>query len=271
MTLRIGVVLVLATLAVGPAAMAVTIDMYASPAVNRFFSPTWDDWVDNAVTALDDGLASVGDPNTDPDAYYTVSEFVTTDIAVTTFESWKGTAPGSAPFDEEHGQRVHFPILIASETGLNDIRLANVGNLGLYYLDTDESPNEVDVFGLPPDWIFTDYSANVIGIKADGTIVDSGPNTQLVNKIIYVSLGMAWADDEVVDPPGATDQETLDLLLAELGDGSIEHLRATIGYYNDAKDTLLVGDEMQVNWVPEPSSLSILAFAGFALLRRRRS
>ena len=248
----------------------VTIDMHASPAVNRFFSPTWTAWTDNAKTALKDGLSSVGNPATDPDAYYTVPEFVTTDIAVTTFESWKGTAPGGAPFDQEHGQRVHFPMLIASDTGQDDIRLANAGNLGLYYLDTDESPTEVDVFGLPPTWIFSNYDAHVIGVKADGTIIDSGSNTQLVNKIIYVSLGMAWADDEVVDPPGATNQDTLDMLLAELGDGSIKHLRATIGYYNDAKDTLIVGDEIQVEWVPEPTALTLVGLGAIGSLRLRR-
>lgn len=244
--------------AASTAAHAVTVEIFASPAVNRFFSPTWPLWRDNARTALKDGLASIGNPATDPDAYYTVTEFVTTDIAVTTFPSWKGDAPGASPFDDEHGQRLHFPVIISSETGLNDIALENITDLGLFFLDTDQSPTEVTVFDFPTN-PFGGYSDNFIGVKADGTIINSGTPDQLVNKLIYVSLGMAWADDDagLGIPQGPTDQDTLDALLVELGDGSVEYIRATLGYDDVVSAEIVV--------IPEPSTASLLALGGLSL------
>lgn len=263
-TLLVGALATL-TLAASEAAQAVTIEMFASPAVNRFFSPTWSDWRDNARTALDDGLGSIGNPATDPDAYYTVTEFEPTDIAVTTFESWKGNAPGASPFHEEHGQRLHFPVLIESETGLDDIKLENIGNLGLFFKDTDQSASEVTVFDFATN-PFGSYSDNFIGVKADGTVINSGSPDQLVNKLIYVSLGMAWADDDpgLGIPQGPTDQDTLDALLAELGDGSVEYIRATLSYFDaPSGGNELASDEIVVT--PEPGTGLLLGLGVLGL------
>jgi hypothetical protein len=254
----------------GIAHAAVTIQLYASPAPNYYGSPSWDGYVTNVIDSLQAGSTSKGNPATDPTAFYTISQYVTTDIAVTGFNSWKGIANPSSPFDNELGQRLHFPWVISIDTGLNDIKLSNVGNKEIYWKDSDETV-ESAAFGDSSSFHFDAYSSTKIGIMANGTIVNSGNSTQLVNKIIYVGYGIAWAAYH--DTTGTlTDQQVLDNLLADLGDGSLEYMRATVNYYDDLGGSL-AGAELTI--VPEPGTLTLLGLAGLSGLamvwiRRRR-
>lgn len=255
-------------------AEAVQIKLYASPAPNRLADASdWSDWVANMTTALRTGSTALGDPLTNPGAFYTVDELKEeniTEVIVTPFLSWGGTAFPAAPFDGERGQRMYFPTVVESETGLNDIRISNLGNLNIYYLDTDESPAEQEIWPTPyGPGSLTYYALDRIGVKADGTVIDSGVGDQLVNKIVFRGLGMAWA------PTGSgTEQELLDAMIADLGD-SLHHMRATACYYSDPdpeteeRETLACGEA----WIPEPGS-GLLFLAALALLpcfRRRRA
>ncbi len=266
-------------LAVTGTAEAVTIQMYASPAPNGYGSPNWDAYVSNLTTSLKDGSTSAGNPATDPDAFYTIGAFLPTDVAVTGFHSWKSIAHAGSPFDQEYGQRLHFPWVVQSETVLNDIKLSNVGNMDIYWKDPDETwgttnpndPTEFAAYGDAASYRLPNYSSSRIGIKANGTIVDSGSADQMVNKIVYAGYGMAWAVYH--DDTGAeTDQERLDMLLDDLGDGSLKYLRATVTYYDDCNN-VLADEQLKVLPVPEPVTMAGLILGIGALggyIRRRR-
>jgi hypothetical protein len=250
--------------------VGVTIQLYASPAPNGYGSPSWSGYAANVIASLEAGSTSTGNPATDPTAFYTIGEYVTTDIAVTGFNSWEGVVNPSSPFDNEYGQRLHFPWVISSITALNDIKLSNVGNMDIYWKDSDEStyPLESAAFGDAATYRFTAYSSNRVGIMADGTIVNSGASTQLVNKIIYTGYGMAWADYH--DTTGTlTDQEVLDNLLADLGDGSLEYMRATVNYYYSDSGVSPAGTGAELILVPEPATICLLGLGGLFLRRRK--
>jgi hypothetical protein len=259
------VVLGMAAVADGITLPNVNIDLYASPAPNFYGSPSFSSWVANVETALRNGQTSLGDPATSPSAFYTVTQTDPTDFAVTGFPSWMGIAGPAAPFNAELGQRLHFPWVISSTTGLDDIKLSNVGNLDIYTFDNGA---ETAAFGDSATYRFSAYSGTRIGIKADGTIISSGDASQLVNKIIYVGYGQAY--DTYIDSTGSyTNQEQLDALLADIGDGSLTYNRSTVSYFDDAGQTLASADRI-VNMTPEPATLTLLALGGLALLRRRR-
>jgi hypothetical protein len=265
-TVTIIVTLVLIAAVGGIARAGVSIQLYASPAPNIYGSPSWSGYANNVINSLKAGMTSNGDSATDPTAFYTISEYVTTDIAVTGFKSWKGIVNPPSPFANELGQRLHFPIVISSDTGLNDIKLSNVGNMDIYWLDTDDGLSELAAYGDASTYRFDAYGSYRIGIKADGTIINSGQADQLVNKIIYVGYGMAWAGYSDIEKT-LTDQQVLDELLASRGDGSLKYMRSTVNYYDDL-GTSIAAKELIL--VPEPATMSILGLGALSLIRRKK-
>jgi hypothetical protein len=242
----------------------VSISLYAAPAPNAFGSPSWSGWVANAETALAAGATSLGDPLTSPSAFYTVSETLPTDFAVTGFASWQGAVSPTGPFASELGQRLHFPWVITGSTGVDDVKLSNVGNLEIY---TCTSGVEAATFGDSATYRFGSYSSTRIGIRADGSIVSSGSADQAVNKIIYVGYGQAY--DVYHDATGVTtDQQGLGALLAGIGDGMLQYNRGTVTYYDDANSPM-ASASLTVNMTPEPATMALLALGGAVALVRR--
>gem|GEM_PF-2608646 len=267
------VVVVAVLAAVADRARAIQVKLYASPAPNRYATSSgWVDWVGNMTAALTANSTAQGNPATDPGAFYIVDKLKPgdmTDVIVTTFTSWKGTVNPAAPFDAERGQRMYFPVVVDSETGLNDIKIENLGNLDIYYRDTDESPFEQAVWATPyGPGSLTYYATDRIGIKADGTVVDSGSADQLVNRIIFRGLGMAW------EPTSTTgsDQDKLDAMIAELDD-SLLYMRATACYYSDPDPETGVQVPIACGeaYIPEPGAglLMLTGLAVLGLVRRR--
>jgi len=190
-----------------------TIQVFPSPAPNVFGSPSWPPYVVNALTALENGQSSIGNPATDPRAYYQVTQLNDRQNIVTPFPSWLGFAnPGTTfgpAFAAELGNRVHFGVHI----------LGNGTKFSLSQLSFDmESTDPGDIFQFVGDFSVSSYSSTRIGINygldgkkgtPDDVLITAGPGTQLVDELVYVGVGNALAPADVGCPAG-TDQEMLD-------------------------------------------------------------
>lgn len=106
----------------------ITMKIVAASAPNSASAvASWNSWQINAVHALRNGLLTRGDRQADPTAYYQALDlfFVAQDLMVTTGDSWRGEANPAAPYDEQHGNRVHFG-LHAYGDGAVQFRLRDV-------------------------------------------------------------------------------------------------------------------------------------------------
>ena len=96
-------------------AQATTIVVTPTLAPNANGSPNWATWANNANTAKLQGLSSLGADNM-PSHYLAQSNINLNDLAVTSFNSWKGFAdPGMVfgpAYANEKGTRAHFGLLI---------------------------------------------------------------------------------------------------------------------------------------------------------------
>ncbi|MBX7132759.1 MAG: tandem-95 repeat protein [Fimbriimonadaceae bacterium] len=185
---------------------SMVISVYGSPAPNAFGSPSWPQYITNALTALETGASSVGDRNTDPSAYVQVTNAPWSDAVVSGFSSWRGVASALPPFDQEGGNRLHFGLRIqgnGTRFTLEDLEFA---------VQSDDPSNDLEFSG---DFIGFNYSPTRKGIdygpdRVKGTLDDitytTGGGTSYVDEIIYVGVGNAWdASFET-----GTDQEKLE-------------------------------------------------------------
>jgi len=133
-------------------------------------------------------------------------------LVVSGFPSWLGQAnPGGAfgqNFANELGNRLHFGLAVVASPGTT----FSLSQLSFSMASTDPG----NTFQFSGD--FSDpndptnvYSSARVGVRSDGTLVTSGPATQLVSALYYVGVGNAIAPDDI----GATgtDQEQLDQVL----------------------------------------------------------
>lgn len=179
-------------LAFSAPAQDVSITVIPAFAPNVYGSPSWNAWVSNATTAIQNGYVSYGDP-TSPAFYQQAPNVisVTNDI-VTGFPSWEGLAdPGDvfgAAYAQELGNRLQFGVDIKGGTNLISISQLSF---------TAQSTDPGDTLGFSFAEGSYSYSASYVGIiYGDGgtnTYITSGPATQLVNEIVGRGSGNAWA------------------------------------------------------------------------------
>jgi hypothetical protein len=245
-----------------------TISVYASPAPNAYGSPSWGGYVSNAINALQNGLSSVGNPATDPTAYYQVTNGTAYSNIVTSFPSWNGSADPTGAFAGELGNRLHFGVDIQGNG-----TLISLSELSFNMSSSDPG----NTFGFTGDFSTDDYTATRVGIifgtgNNPNTYINSGSGTQQVDEIDYVGVGNAIGNTDLgVNCPGS-DQSTLDCvagLYAALTPFTIS-TEYSLAY---AEGHVATGSA-SVDFAPEPGTVSMLGL-GIAALGclawRRRS
>jgi hypothetical protein len=164
--------------------------------------------VANALYALENNLAQYGPARTtDPTGYErAAAQVYGGEIAVTSFNSWRGVVSPPAPFANEYGNRMHFGLHAYRTTGpkfrLEDLTFA------LHCTDPWDSLVYVGGFvGLGYNGTTRygiDWGDNGVKGGGDDTVYTSGNGTTLVDEIVYVGVGNAWW------PSGSTPQADMD-------------------------------------------------------------
>ena len=183
-----------ASLVTAVPAFATSIDVTPWLAPNAFGSPSWNQAVQNADTAMHDGLTTVG---SGPSQFSAQTTPVTADqVIVTGFPSWMGKVdPGTVfgpAYANELGNRMHFALRIDGQgTQFSISQLSFVGNSS----DSGDGLNFSFAFGS------YNYSASYEGVlagadgklwTADDVFVTSGANTQLVDGLVGRGSGNSY-------------------------------------------------------------------------------
>ena len=201
----------------------IMIDVHASSAPNAYGSPSWSGYMSNALYALENGLSVYGDRLTDPTAYERAPGTVGPgEIAVTSFNSWRGKVNPLTPFNNEHGNRMHFGLHVVGD-GLEQFMLNDL-TFEIHSSDPGDSLvfvgdfigynyNGTSRYGI-------DWGADRAKGGGDDIVYNSGNGTTLVDELVYVGVGNAWwpggADPDPSNPIGGP-QAAMDDYFAWVG------------------------------------------------------
>jgi len=234
--------------------------VYPSIAPNPFLSPSWNQYAQNAVYALEYGLSSYGTPGTP--AYYQqlTAGILPGDVVATTFNSWRGQAPPPPGYGGEFGNALLFGLSV-----LGGGQTFTLG--GLTY-------NE-NFFGFPDAFSFAGqvYGYDLIGVNygpdgIPGTPDDvrygelnPGNDSVPVHALYFAGLGaMFWVDNP-----------------AELASTISQIWDIQPPYSSGSFSTLIGGQPVsgtgETYIVPEPGTVSLLlvGLAGVLGWRRHHS
>lgn len=261
-------------------------DVYPAFAPKGPESPNWNNYVLNAIAGIQSNT-NIGDREVSAAAYEKVVGNVPPhEIVYTPYNSWRGMADPNpdfkAPFLGEYGNRIHFGLHIVGAEGW-EFTLDEMS----WELDSDDDTNYFDQSG---NFAGQTYSATRVGINygADGKrgggddkILRSGEaGTMKVNELVYVGVGDGFFS---LEPEAATDQEDIDITLADIAagctdpEGCLINVTATYFLPDAHNPGQMVSSSgafvLELAYVPEPSSILLagigmaLAFAG---MRRRK-
>ena len=241
----------------------------ASSAPNFANFPSFAGYNSNALNSLENSLGNIGDRSSDPTAYEAYSNGQTISVLemiVSNFNSWRGEADPTAPFDQENGNRLHFGLHIFGD-GITQFRLEDL----LFEISSDDGNS----LGFSGDFVGLDYNQFRVGIDwgadrakggGDDTMITDGSATQFVDELVYVGVGNAF---DASTATGATNQDKIFSVVQ----GNNYPIIVTGKYtLNDATGNLLAMNSAFVVVLPEPSSLFALGVIGLVgFTRRRRS
>lgn len=222
----------------------------------------------NAILGLPLGVET-GNFNIDPSAYNLVSTVAPWDFMVSTFQSWRGVAPGL--FAPEEGTRLYFGLYVLSPE-----ILFSLSQVTYIVTDTDAVFPPNGYFSASGDFSTSVYDAAHVGIRfgTPDIIYNSGqPGTNLINALIYVGLAPAF-DASLYS--GATNQAKLNAAIADAQTLGTYSLQVCYSATTDAGVLFNVCAADIV--VPEPSTTALLGLGlasllvvGRRLTRRLRS
>jgi hypothetical protein len=257
----------------------VLMDVRPSPGPNYYSSSTYGAWATNALFALENDLTAVGDPATDPAAYFLATHLgVRDNIATssgdpaTAFPSWRGYAdPGTMfgpQFANEYGNVLYFGLHILGNG--QQFRLSNLS----YNIQSSDYWNAL---GFSGSFTSSDtYSAPRFGIAygpdglpgtADDIIIDSGSADQLVDELYYTGIGTSSLAGQ--GPYPEANQASLDGVAYYYTYYSPLVVNMVYSLADDSGATLAIGSATVDFSVPEPTAVG-LVFAGLVILTMRR-
>ena len=256
-----------------PAFAQLTLQVVPSSAPNASGSPSWAGYAANALNSLQNNLGNIGSRATDPTAYEIAGPIVQpSDFLVTSFNSWQGVAgPLAAPFASESGNRMHFGLHAygATQFDLADVTFSISSSdpaNSLSYVDDLSGCNFNGITRIGVNW-------GPDGIKGTSddiiyTAGNVGNDHTLVNELFYVGAGNAfWPGGDSPDPanPVGGAQAAID--------DSTSYIMGNTPFTVTGSYSILGNTEnATVTVVPEPSTISLLAFAlgGLMLIRKRK-
>jgi hypothetical protein len=219
------------------ASAGINVTVTAAIAPNHWGSPNWDAWDNNAISAMQNGLTTVGTPGT-PGYYQAIASGTTlnynTNVVTSGFNSWNGVANPTDSGAGESGSRVMFGVVVQA-TGNTTFSL---NNLFWSMTDSPNTPADQDLsYGAKFDSFYSNCatyqdvnnylswyhptggsSFDVVGIGLDGQTITTGPLNQPLTALYFVGQGDAWE----ADGTPTTGQAALDTLDSELsGAGTI--------------------------------------------------
>ena len=204
-----------ATLTIHRGSGDITITVIPALAPNANSSPSWNDWVSNAITALLNGYASCGDPSL-PSYYQQVTDAISvTNNIVSVFPSWNSLAdPGTvfgANFAGESGNRLHFGFDING--GTNFISIAQLS----FVAHSTDTNNTLDFSYAAGSYTYSPSCVGIIyGPGGANIYITSGPATQPVNEIVGRGSGNAWWASADGMPDLASEQSNLNVRASQI-------------------------------------------------------
>ncbi len=98
-----------------------TFRVWTSPAPNRYTSEggiawnAYQSWVANAMNSIENNKGNIGDPSKDPGAFRIVNRLVPREYAVSGNPSWRTIINPTAPFNDQYGNSMHFPMHVKGD------------------------------------------------------------------------------------------------------------------------------------------------------------
>jgi hypothetical protein len=268
LTRKILLGLVLALFAGAPqrAAADPVITVYPSVAPNKFGSPSWPGYVQNAVNlSLTGGVQNGGAPqgnSASPTFYSSTSSIKTSDMIVTNFPSWHAIAnPGvffGPSFANETGNRATFGLAVNGNG--STFRLSDI-NLSI----TPSNPALAPFLSFSGNLGSLDYTNpgivnTVVGREASsGQLVLDPAVTDLLTQAWYVGAGVALEVDNT--DPGNTLQDKINNTLTDPLLQSPFTLTGiyTIGTTSGSGIVTVSPSGPLAGPIPEPSTLALCA------------
>ncbi|MEL6104446.1 MAG: hypothetical protein AAFU85_00355 [Planctomycetota bacterium] len=248
----------------------VVMDVYASPAPNFSGSPSWSGYLANALNSLENDLGNIGDRNLDPTAYEILpdgSGIGAEEIIVSSFNSWRGVANPSSPFDGELGNRIHFGVHIVGDGSMR-FRLEDLA----FEMSSSDTDN---LLGFSGNFAGSSYSGTRIGIDygadmmkggGDDTIINSGAATQFVDELVYVGVGNAFD----ASPFTGSDQDRINQVLAQIQSETKFDFTGAYSLSDSTGSSILAAASTTITVIPEPTAFFALMVVSCAVGSRRR-
>jgi hypothetical protein len=243
------------------------ITVFPSVAPNKFGSPSWPGYVNNAVNisgtgGIQNGGAATGNPAS-PTFYSATNSISTPDLIVTNFPSWRGFAnPGSVfgpAFANEFGNRLTFGLYINGNGSTFTINQVD------FDIQSNDPNNVVSFSGGLDGFVYDSNTQNtIVGRSAisGNLVLDPAPGDPLT-ELWYVGPGVAFEVDDT--DPGATLQDKINntlldpLLQPPNAPFDITATFTLDDFASTGSATVAVTPSGALEAVPEPTSALLLA------------